>query len=191
MKPLFIAALLLVHASCQAETTGTNTAIHQREQVLKDIESNRRETSQAGTTANTPSTPNRVDTSSWGMDSGTRYDITNHLLGYSVIMEEDQTLTGVKLTGVINAAYYKAETTTSTGRSEGRFVLGFEFPVYDISRRLEAFSGIGATFGDRTGLYLDVGVDFYLTSWAKIQAGVNMNTGYGGIAPQLSAGLTW
>jgi hypothetical protein len=174
-----------------AQFTGTNTAIQANEQVQQDKAKAQQEINNAVITPNSPSAPTKVDTSSWGIDPNVSFDITNHLLGYSQIMEDDQTLKGVKLTGLVNIAYYSAEKKTATGRSKGRFVFGFEFPTYSLTNRFEVYTGLGATLGDRTALYADAGIDFRIFSWFKIQAGLNWNTGYGAVAPQISAGFVW
>lgn len=186
----FIILSLLSNLSF-AQFTGTNTAIQTHEQVELEKAKNRQEINNAGTTTNSPSTPTKVDTSSWGIDSNVTFEITNHHFGYSQIVEDDQTLKGVKITGLVNVAYYAAEKKTATGRSKGRFVFGFEFPTYTLSNRFEVFTGLGATLGDHTALYADAGIDFRVFSWFKIQGGLNWNTGYGSIAPQISAGFVW
>ena len=191
MKTVFLSMFILCSSISMAQLTGTNTAIHQQEEVQKKIESNRQEVNNASVPANSPSAPTKVDTSTWGIDSNVRFEITNHLFGYSMIKESEQTLQGVKITGLLNLAYYKAEKKSATGRSQGRLVFGFEFPVYEISNRFTAFSGLGLTLGDRKAFYADAGVDFRIFEWFKIQAGVNWNTSYGSIAPQVSAGLVW
>lgn len=191
MKLILTYLAILISNVAFAQFTGTNTAIHTQEQVEKDRASAKQELNNAGTIPNSPSAPTKVDTSSWGIDSNVRFEITNHLLGYSQIVEDGQTLKGVKITGLVNLAYYSAEKKTATGRSKGRFVFGFEFPTYTLSNRFEVFTGLGATLGDHTALYADAGIDFRIFEWFKIQGGLNWNTGYGSIAPQISAGFVW
>jgi hypothetical protein len=186
----FVILLLLSNISF-AQFTGTNTAIHAQEQVEQDRAKARQESNNATITPNSPSSPTKVDTTNWGFTSTETYEITNHLLGYSQIMEDGRTLKGVKLTGILNIAYYSADKQLEAGRSKGRLVFGAEIPTYTISNRFEVFTGLGLSIGDYTALYVDAGVDFRLTSWFKIQGGLNWNTGYGSIAPQISAGFVW
>lgn len=134
--------------------------------------------------------PTKVDTSTWGIDKNLQFEITNHLLGYSTIIEPDNTLQGVKITGIMNFAYYNSNEKDKTGRSKARYVFGLEFPITEINRRIEFWGGIGATLGDHTAMYLDAGLDYRIASWFKIQGGVNYNTARG-LHPQISLGFVW
>ena len=187
-------AVILYLISCVgfAQTTGTNTMIQNQERIEQQRQKDAQERANTAEALkpNQKSAPTKVDTSSWGLDPNVTFEITNHLFGYSVIKEDNQTLQGVKITGIVNVAYYKAETLTDTGRSQGRFVFGFEFPTYDITNRIQLWTGLGGTLGDRKGFYLDVGIDYRLFSWFKFQAGANYNSAYG-IAPQASVGFVW
>ncbi len=192
MKLFLAAIVLLMSHSVFCQTTGTNTMIQNQEKIEQQRQKDAQERANTAEALkpNEKSAPTKVDTSSWGIDPNVTFEITNHLFGYSVIKEDNQTLQGVKITGIVNIAYYKAETLTDTGRSQGRFVFGFEFPTYDISNRLQLWTGLGATLGDRKAFYLDLGVDYRLFSWFKLQAGANYNSAYG-IAPQASVGFVW
>lgn len=183
--------VLFISQSILAQMTGTNSPTHQQETLQKQIDSNRKDVNSAGTSPNSPSNPTKVDVSSWGIDSQTQFEISNHLFGYSTIIESGQTLKGVKITGFVNVAFYNAETLTETGRSQGRLVFGLEIPIYNFTNRLGAWTGLGLTLGDRQGFYLDLGVDYRIMSWFKIQAGANWNSKYGGLAPQVSLGFVW
>lgn len=173
-----------------AQSTGTNIPIQQQEAIQKQRESDRREEAlrNDALAPNAKSTPTKVDVSTWGL-SDTKFEITNHLFGYSTIVQSDQTLQGVKLTGVMNLAYYQTEKKTETGRSQGRFVFGLEFPLIDLTNRINFWSGLGATLGDTKGLYLDAGLDYRIASWFKLQGGANYNSGE--FAPQVSLGFVW
>lgn len=135
--------------------------------------------------------PTKFDTGSLNIDPNLQIEITNHLLGYSLIMEEDRTLNGVKLTGLMNVAYYNVtEKNESSTRKKGRLVFGLEFPVMEVSQRIGIFTGFGGTLGDATALYLDVGTDIYATSWFKIQGALNYTSGKG-IGTMINAGFSW
>lgn len=168
-----------------------DSQLTEREQTQQDIEKNRQEVQNAGTPKNSSSTPTKINVDSWGIDSTARFDITNHLFGYSTLLDQDTAFDGVKLTGFINLGFYSPRKNNDGTRKKGRIVMGFEEPVWDITSRAALFLGGGATFGDHTGLYLDTGFDFHLLSWAKAQAGLNYATGSGHVSPQLSIGFTW
>lgn len=191
MKFYALTIFLLVSNLSFAQFTGTNTAIQAKEQIELDRAKATQESNNATITPNSPSTPTKVDTSNWGFTSTETFEITNHILGYSQIMEDGRTLKGVKLTGVLNIAYYAADKQIEAGRSKGRLVFGVEFPTYTLSNRFEVFTGLGMTLGDHTSVYVDAGVDFKIFSWFKIQGGLNWNAGYGDIAPQITAGFVW
>ena len=114
-------------------------------------------------------------------------------MGYSTISEAEQTLSGVKLTGLVNFAYYnvtKKNSTNTNERSKARYVFGIESPIEDLTSRIVLWGGLGATLGDARGLYLDLGLDFRVFSWFKIQGGANYNT-IGSLSPQISLGFVW
>lgn len=163
----------------------------QNEQTQKDIQQNRQEVNNAVVAPNTPSTPTKVDTSTWGLDSTTQFDITNHLFGYSTILDQDTAYDGVKLTGFFNLAYYSPRKENDGAKKKGRLVVGFEEPVWKISNRTALFLGGGFNIGHASGLYLDAGLDVYIFSWLKTQVGVNFATDNKHTSPQLSIGLVW
>lgn len=184
--------LLAVSSSSIAQTTGTNSAIQQHEAVEKQKQSDRQEQAlqSEAQKPNAKSSPIVVNTDAWGIDKNLRFDITNHLLAYSAILEPDQTLQGVKLTGLLNIAYYSVEKKTATGRSQSRFVFGLESPIVDFTEDIHFWAGLGGTLGDAKGFYFDAGLEYLPLSWFKLQAGMNYNSSTG-VYPQLSAGFVW
>lgn len=192
MRIFGIVLVLLLTATSQAQTTGTNTNIHQHEAVEQQKQADRQEQARQAEALkpNASSSPTVVNTDAWGLDKNLSFDVTNHLLGYSTILEPDQTLQGVKLTGLVNVAYYAAEKKTATGRSQGRFVFGLEAPLIDLITDLRFWAGLGLTLGDAKGFYLDAGLEYQPLSWFKLQAGMNYNSSTG-TYPQLSAGFVW
>lgn len=195
MHQLLFSVIFFFSFFSLAQTTGTNTQIHRQEAIEKQKEADRREEAVRNNALqpNQKSQPTKVDTSSWGLDPNVTFEINNHLLGYSTILESEKTLSGFKITGLINFAYYnvtKKDTTTSTERSKARYVFGFETPIADLSSRMVLWSGLGGTLGDAKGLYVDLGLDFRFFSWLKIQGGMNYNS-TGLLSPQISFGLVW
>ncbi|MBL7543718.1 MAG: hypothetical protein JNL11_07865 [Bdellovibrionaceae bacterium] len=194
----FFAAMIMILSigfNSLAQTTGTNTQIHTHESIEKKKADDRQESANTSSALqpNQKSEPTRVDVSSWGLDQDLKFEITNHLLGYSTILETEQTLSGIKITGLVNFAYYnvtKKNLLNPNERSKGRYVFGIESPLMDLSRRFVFWGGIGATMGDAKGLYLDLGLDFRIFSWFKLQGGVNYHS-TGNVCPQISVGLVW
>lgn len=185
--------MVATNANAQAPTTGTNTMIQQQEAIEQRRAQDRQELNRAADASapNAKSAPTKVDVSSWGIDPNVKFEITNHLLGYSTILEKDQTLQGLKITGLINFAYYNVKKKVEDGsRSKARYVFGFETPIYDLTNRTPLWAGIGATLGDTRSIYGDIGLDLILTSWFKLQGGINWN-GETGFNPQISAGFVW
>lgn len=193
MSNLFSVFILFLSLNSMAQTTGTNTAIQSHEKVENQKAADRKE--QANTNnalqPNEKSKPTQVDVSSWGF-SDTKFEITNHLLGYSTILDDDRTLSGIKITGAVNFAYYNVteKDKAPNERSKSRYVFGVEFPMIELTNRITFWSGIGLSLGDAKGLYLDLGLDFIALSWFKIQGGANYNSD-SGISPQMSLGLVW
>lgn len=189
LAPLFFCLI----SNAQTPTTGTNKAIHQQEQIQRQKDADRamdRLSDQVGK-PNSPSTPTKVDTSTWGLDPDVKFEITNHLFGYSTLVESEQTLQGLKITGLVNLGFYSSSQKTATNRSQSRFVMGIEFPLFDITNRINAWSGVGLTLGDRRALYVDLGFDYRILNWLKVQAGANYNSDYGNVSPQVSIGYVW
>lgn len=193
MKRLLAAAILLTSLNSFAQTTGTNTQIHTQESIERQKAADRQEraNTENALKPNERSLPTKVDVSSWGL-SDTKFDITNHLLGYSTILDSDKTLSGVKITGIINFAYYNItkKNADPNERSKARYVFGFETPFVDLTSRIVLWGGLGGIMGDTKALYADLGLDFILFSWFKIQGGMNYTT-TGSLAPQISLGLVW
>ena len=187
-----IAVVLCFLLSNQAVMAQNSSQLTDREKQLQDAEKNRNEMKQLDqiTKPNDPYSPTKVDTKSWGLDENVSFEITNHLFGYSTIMDKDYTLQGVKLTGLVNLAFYSPDKENDGTRKKGRFVFGMEFPTFDITRRLGVYTGVGLTLGDTSSMYLDAGLDLLLTSWFKAQGGLNYNFSRGA-ATQLSIGFTW
>jgi hypothetical protein len=194
MPKILFTFLILFLTKTLAQTTGTNTQIHAQEAVERQKAADRQESANTSNALkpNEKSAPTKVDTSTWGLDPNVRFEVTNHLLGYSTISESEQSLSGIKLTGLINFAYYnvKRNSNTSNERSKARYVFGFESPIQDLTQRITLWGGGGFTMGDARGLYLDLGLDLRIFSWFKIQGGMNYNS-VGSISPQLSIGLVW
>lgn len=192
MKNLVAAALLFL--SIDAFCGPNDSNLTNREQQVQDAEKSRNEMKQIeqATQPNSPSSPTQYKYDTSGIDSSVVFEINNHLLGYSVISNSDVSLSGIKVTGLMNVAYYSPskEFDENGNETKGRFVFGFETPMIDITRQFAVFGGFGATLGDARGIYFDVGLDYRILRFLKAQAGFNYNTD-GEFAPQLSAGLTW
>lgn len=186
----FIGVILTI-ASLNSYAGPNDSVLTPREQTQQDIPKNRQEINNATITPNSSSAPTRVNTDSWGLQSTGVFEITNHLVGYSTIVDKDYTFDGVKITGFFNVAYYSPRKENDGTRKRGRFVFGLEDQLLNISNRTAWFLGGGMTFGDHTALYVDTGLDFILLPWFKTQLGVNDNTGAGGVSPQVSLGFTW
>lgn len=187
-KLMLIFAILLTSV---ANAQNTNIQQHEATERQKEADRNERANTAEALKPNEKYKPTQVDVGSWGIDPNAYIEITNHLLGYSTILENDQTLTGIKITGLVNLAWYNITKKSETqGRSKSRLVFGGEFPVYDITKRSLAWSGFGLTLGDVKSLYFDLGLEYRLANWFKIQGGVNYNMGVG-INPQISLGLVW
>lgn len=195
MLKLLTAIMFFFSINSYAQFTGTNTPSHQHEATEQQKAADRIENAQRedALKPNSKSTPTKVDTSTWGLDPNLTFEITNHLFGYSTILESEQTLSGFKITGFMNFAYYnvkKKNSDNSNERSKSRYVFGIESPIVDLTNRLILWGGFGGTMGDAKGLYVDLGLDYILTSWFKIQGGVNYNS-TGLISPQISLGFVW
>lgn len=188
MKFFFIFSVFLGVSSASAQ----NLNIQKTEAIERQREADRREEANRAEALkpNEKYTPTTVDTSKWGLDPNLTFEITNHLLGYSTIVESDRTLTGVKITGLINFAYYNTTEKSATGRSKSRYVFGGEFPLEKLSSRWTLWGGLGLTMGDVMAAYGDLGLELYITSWFKIQGGGNLNSARG-LNPQVSLGLVW
>lgn len=193
MSNYFSIFVLFFSLNSIAQTTGTNTAIHTQEKIENQKATDRNE--QANTNnalqPNQKSAPTKIDTSSWGI-SDTKFEITNHLLGYSTILDNDKTLSGIKMTGIVNFAYYNVneKDKAPNERSKSRYVFGVEFPMVELTNRITFWGGLGATLGDAKGFYIDAGLDFIAMSWFKIQGGANYNSD-SGVSPQISLGFVW
>ncbi|MCK6600068.1 MAG: hypothetical protein L6Q37_17020 [Bdellovibrionaceae bacterium] len=195
MRRLLFSMIFFFSFFSLAQTTGTNTQIHRQEAIEKQKESDRKEEAVRSNALqpNQKSQPTKIDTSSWGLDPNITFEINNHLLGYSTILESEKTLSGFKITGLINFAYYnvtKKETPSASERSKARYVFGFETPIADLTSRIVLWSGFGGTLGDAKGLYVDLGLDFRIFSWFKAQGGMNYNS-TGTFSPQISLGIVW
>lgn len=195
MLKVLLTFVFLFSIKTLAQTTGTNTQIHAQEAIEKQKAADRQESANTNNALNPneKSKPTQIDTSTWGLDSNVTFEITNHLLGYSTITESEQTLNGLKMTGLVNFAYYnvnKKNSNSSNEKSKARYVFGLEAPIADLTRRLTLWCGGGATLGDAKGLYLDLGLDFRILTWFKLQGGMNYNS-VGSFSPQLSLGLVW
>jgi hypothetical protein len=193
MQKMLSFILLFFSIQSLAQFTGTQNSTHQHEATEQQKADDRIENAnrEQALKPNQKSTPTTVDTSKWGIDPNVQFEITNHLFGYSTIMESEQTLTGVKLTGLVNIAYYnikKKEPTTE--RNKSRFVFGFETPMYDFTNRFHFWGGLGLTLGDAKGMYVDLGLEYQILSWFKVQGGFNYNSD-GGTYPQASLGFVW
>lgn len=162
-----------------------------REQQVLDQQKNREESARTSDALkpNERSSPTKVDVSSWGL-SDAQIAITNHLFGYSTIMDPDYTLQGVKITGLVNLGFYAPNKNNDGERKKGRFVFGMEFPTIDLTSRSDIFFGAGLTMMDASSGYIDAGIEYHILSWFKAQAGVNYNFARKA-AGQASLGLTW
>ncbi len=185
-----ILGFIFVFQSSLALADANNSQLTVREQQVQDSQKLQNELKQAEQAAqpNQPSTKYNINTA--GIDPDVKFEITNHLFGYSTIMESDNTYSGIKLTGLVNIAYYNPSKNNDGEKKKGRFVFGFESPLVELFSRLALFGGIGATLGDARGLYVDLGLEYHLLSWFKAQAGVNYNSD-AKTSPQVSVGFTW
>lgn len=192
MVRIIVLLLLGSSLSLNAFADANNSQLTTREQLLQDSQNRQIELNRAeeASRPNERSTPPRVNVNSWGIDQDMTFEITNHLLGYSTVLESGNTLQGVKFTGFVNLAYYSPTEEKDGKRKKARFVFGVEAPVYDLSKRSGIFAGVGATLGDATGIYFDAGADYHLANWFKLQGGLNYNLATG-LYPQLSLGFTW
>ena len=161
------------------------------EQNQQDIQKNRQEIQNSGTQPNMKSAPTQVNVGSWGIDSTARFDITNHLFGYSTLIDKDTNYDGVKLTGFLNLGFYSPRDNNDGNKKKSRLVVGAEEPIWNFSNQLALFIGGGVVFGQSMGLYADTGLDFYILSWIKTQIGANYTTANGHVSPQLSLGFSW
>lgn len=168
-----------------------DSQLTEREQVQQDINKNRQEVENSKVSPNSSSTPTKVNVESWGINSTTQYEITNHLFGYSTILDKDTQFDGVKLTGFFNVGFYSPRKNNDGTKKKGRLVLGLEEPIWNLTSQAAIFMGGGAIFMDSMGLYLDAGLDYHFLSWMKAQAGLNWASANGHVSPQLSIGFTW
>lgn len=187
MKTKIIILTLITSFWAIAQYGQQNTSGYtEREKLQQTIEQNRKEINNSSIP---PNPKNNQQTPKFNIeDNGVRYEITNHLFGYSIISEKDQSLSGIKITGFLNIAYYNVKI-KDNNKSKGRLIFGIESPVVDF-KRSSIYAGGGMTIGDVTGIYLNTGIDYHLSSWFKLQGGLNYTTG-SGVGPIFSAGFTW
>jgi len=188
MKTLILTLFLSLNAFAQYGAQNSS-GFTEREKQQQQVERNRKEVNDSYVGPNQKSSQTQMP--NLNIDPDLSFQISNHLLGASTILEKDKTLTGVKLTGVLNLAYYniKYKEEPLSNKKKGRLVFGVELPFYDFKRG-SAFSGVGLSLGDSQGMYVDLGADYYLTSWFKVQGGLNWNSNIG-INPMISLGFTW
>ncbi|HPI40933.1 MAG TPA: hypothetical protein PLJ21_09015 [Pseudobdellovibrionaceae bacterium] len=167
-----------------------NSQLTTREQQVQDSQNLKKELDNSVIKPNDPSTPTQFQYNTNNIDPNVSFEINNHLFGYSTIITDNNTFTGIKVTGILNIAYYTPTKENDGTRKTGRFAFGYESPIWEISRPFAIFGGFGATLGDSRGIYVDVGFDYRLFQFLKAQAGFNYNTD-GKISPQISIGLTW
>jgi len=177
---------------CNYTFAGPNDSqLTTHEQNQLDIQKNRQEIQNSNVQPNTKSAPTTIDISRWGLNSTTQYEITNHLFGYSMLVDKDTDYDGVKLTGFLNLGFYSPRKNNDGSKKKSRLVMGLEEPVWKINSQLAVFTGGGLVFGNAMGLYLDFGLDFYLLSWFKTQIGANYTSANGHVSPQMSLGFSW
>lgn len=185
----FFVFLILIFGKADAGPNDSNLTT--REQQLQDSQQRQQEINRAGDAArpNSQTNPTRVDVSTWGL-SDTQFEITNHLFGYSTILDSKNTFQGVKITGFMNIAYYQPNKNNDGDRKKGRLAVGIEFPAYKLSGRSDLFLGGGFTMIEAQSLYFDAGYEYHLLGWLKGQLGVNYNLARDP-AIQASLGVTW
>lgn len=122
------------------------------------------------------------------IDPSAQLDVDHSALGYSLIPTSDNTVSGIKFSGGFTAGFYQEQ------KLEKRYVLlaGVELPIETemLPARIIPFGGGGLQVGGDGGLYVDLGLDFRLVNWFKLQGGVHYVVGRkaNGL---IGAALTW
>jgi len=105
------------------------------------------------------------------IDTHETFDVDHSAFGYSIINVGNNPLTGFKFSGAFSAGFYQEQ------KLETRYQLtaGVELPIdLDLPiRRSVPFWGVGFQFGIDSAIYADIGLDFRLAKWFKLQAGIH------------------
>lgn len=121
-------------------------------------------------------------------DSTATFSVDHSSFGYSVQTEKDNVVTGIKFSGAFSAGFFKEQKKDQNYR----LLAGVELPI-DAElplRNLVPFAGGGFQFGSGLSLYGNIGLDYRIQEWFKIQLGVNYDTSHM-LGSILGLGLTW
>lgn len=121
-------------------------------------------------------------------DTGSQFDVDHSSLAFSSISESENTSTGIKFSGAFCASIL----TEQKDKKNIRIMAGIELPIEAELplNNLVPFAGGGIQIGSGLSLYGNIGLDYRLTKWFKIQAGGNFDTKHNAGAI-IGAGLTW
>lgn len=132
-----------------------------------------------------PAAPQQINLD---IDSSAQFDVDHSSLGYSMIMENDNSAQGVKFSGAFTVAFLNEQ----KKEKKSRLMVGLELPV-DVElplRNAVPFAGGGMQIGSGLSFYVNAGLDIRLAKWFKLQAGANYDTEHT-FGALVGAGLTW
>ncbi len=160
----------------------------QKEQIEQQRESDRKQDALRDSALTPNEKPAAAPRINLDIDSSAQFDVDHSSLGYSMIMENDNSATGIKLSGAFTVAIYNEQ----KNEKKTRLMVGLELPI-DVElpvRDTVPFAGGGIQIGSGLSFYANAGLDFRLTKWFKLQAGANYDSEhtFGALA---GAGLTW
>jgi len=122
------------------------------------------------------------------IDSTSTFDVDHSAFSYIVQSEKDNLITGIKFSGAFSAGFLKEQQKDKYFR----LLAGVELPI-DLEmpiKNLVPFAGGGFQFGSGLSLYGNIGLDYRIQKWLKVQFGVNFDTSHS-LASILGLGLTW
>jgi opacity protein-like surface antigen len=181
MKFLLASLILLgINASAQVDMSEKEKLEQQRE-VNRKEDALRNEALKANEKSSTQPRFNIEDT-------GAQFDVDHSTFSYTSLSEKDNLATGIKFSGAFCASILNE----TQEKKNIRIMVGVELPFEaDLpSYKLVPFAGGGLQIGSGLSLYGNIGLDYRLAKWFKIQAGANFDTqhNFGAI---VGAGLTW
>lgn len=121
-------------------------------------------------------------------NTGSQFDVDHSSLAFSSIFESENTSTGVKFSGAFCASILSEQ----KDKKNTRIMVGLELPFEAELplNNLVPFAGGGLQIGSGLSLYGNIGLDYRITKWFKIQGGANFDTKHTSGAI-IGAGLTW
>lgn len=177
---LFILISISLNAHAQVDMSEKEKIEQQRNENLKQdalkneaLKPNTKTTSQATYTIE---------------DTGANFEVDHSALGYSYISESDNQLEGVKFSGAFSVAIYNEKKKDK----HVRIMAGVELPIENdfFPNRLVPFGGGGFQFGAGFSLYANLGLDYRILKWFKLQAGLNFDSSHN-LGTIIGAALTW